>query len=95
MELNLQEIRGKLDTIDSQMIGLFCQRMNLVKDVAAYKQEHNLPILDTGREQGILHRVSLLAGEEMSGYAQRLFETLMMLSREYQEKQMQSSGKKA
>ena len=88
MELNLQEIRAQLNGIDDQIIQLFCRRMALVKDVAAYKIEHNLPVLDSGREQAILDRVSQAAGEEMGGYARALFETLMALSRDYQEKQM-------
>ena len=90
--MDLQEIRTQLNGIDDQMLRLFCQRMALVKDVAAYKIEHNLPVLDSGREQAILDRVSQAAGEELGGYARNLFETLMALSRDYQEKQI--SGEK-
>ncbi len=86
--MDLQEIRTQLNGIDDQILTLFCQRMALVKDVAAYKMEHHLPVLDSGREQAILDRVSQAAGEEMGGYARALFETLMVLSRDYQEKQI-------
>ena len=59
MELNLQEIRTQLDQIDDQMTALFAKRMNLVTEVAAYKKEKGLPILDTGREREIVNRVTL------------------------------------
>ncbi|MBQ7656184.1 MAG: chorismate mutase, partial [Clostridia bacterium] len=81
MELNLQEIRDKLDGIDNQLIDLFSQRMNLVKDVAAYKQEKSLPILDTKREREIINRVSLMAGEDLEHYAQLVYQTLFSVSR--------------
>ena len=84
MELDLREIRGKLDDIDSQLIELFSRRMNLVKDVAAYKQEKNLPILDTGREREIINRVSLAAGDDLARYAKLLYQTLFSVSRAYQ-----------
>lgn len=92
MELNLQEIRGKLDTIDNQMISLFCQRMNLVKDVAAYKQENNLPILDTGRERDIINRVSLMAGEDLEHYAKLMYQTLFSVSRAYQSERLRAES---
>ena len=88
MELNLQDIRGQLDQIDDQMIDLFARRMRLVSDVAAYKKKHGLPILDTGREEAILNRLSQKAGEEMAPYAKRLYQTLFKLSREYQAAQL-------
>ena len=86
--MDLQEIRTQLNGIDDQMLSLFCRRMALVKDVAAYKIEHHLPVLDANREQAIIDRVSQAAGEEMGCYARTLFNTLMALSRDYQEKQM-------
>ena len=88
MELNLQEIRGKLDAIDNQLIDLFSQRMNLVKDVAAYKQEKNLPVLDTKREREIINRVSLMAGEDLEHYAKLVYQTLFSVSRAYQSERL-------
>jgi chorismate mutase/prephenate dehydratase len=84
MELNLQEIRENLDDIDSRIIELFSRRMRLVKDVAAYKKAHGLPILDAGREERILDRVSEKAGDELAPYARRVYETMFAVSREYQ-----------
>lgn len=88
MELNLQDIRGQLDQIDDQLIDLFARRMRLVSDVAAYKKENGLPILDSGRERQIINRVSLAAGEDLEHYAKLLYQTLFSVSRAYQAQQL-------
>lgn len=92
MDMNLDAIRERLDRIDDQMTDLFAQRMRLVTDVAAYKKEHGLPILDTGRERKILNRVSLRAGEDMEHYAKLLYQTLFSVSRAYQAQQLRSAS---
>ena len=92
MELDLQEIRKQLDQIDDQMIDLFCRRMRLVLDVVAYKKEKGLPILDAGRENAILDRLTQRAGEELAPYANRMYQTLFAVSREYQSVQLDQSG---
>ncbi len=89
MELNLQDIRGQLDQIDDQLIDLFARRMRLVSDVAAYKKENGLPVLDSGREDAILERLTRKAGVELAPYAKRLYQTLFTLSREYQAAQLE------
>ena len=88
MELNLQDIRVSLDAIDDQMVALFTRRMDLVTQVAAYKKEQGLPILDTGRERSILNRVSLAAGEDLEHYVKLLYETVFNVSRAYQARQL-------
>ena len=82
--MELKEYREKLDTIDRQIIDLFCQRMETVQQVAEYKKANDMPILVPGREKEILERVRTLSGEELAPYAQTLFETLLYVSREYQ-----------
>ncbi|MBR2132229.1 MAG: chorismate mutase [Oscillospiraceae bacterium] len=82
--MELKDYRVQLDSIDEQMITLFKARMETVEQIAAYKKAHHLPILAAGREQEIVERVRARAGETLAPYAQELFETLMRLSREYQ-----------
>ena len=82
--MELKEYRNKLDVIDSQLISLFCQRMEIVEKVAEYKKAHDLPVLAPGREKEIVERVRAMSGEELAPYAATLFETLLYVSREYQ-----------
>ena len=44
--MELSEIRERINEIDDEMLKLFLQRMGLSESVAAYKQEHGLPILN-------------------------------------------------
>ena len=51
--MELSEIREKIDAVDDQLLDLFLQRMDLSEEVAAYKNEHHLPILNKERERAI------------------------------------------
>ena len=53
---NLSKARDEIDNIDTQIIKLFEQRMDIVKDVANYKIENNLPVLDSSRENIMLEK---------------------------------------
>ena len=64
MSENLEELRGQLDQIDQQMVDLFKNRMELSGQVAEYKREKGLPVLDTGRERALLGKVGEQAGED-------------------------------
>ena len=48
---NLDEIRVQLDEIDEELVALYCRRMALMDDVAAYKKENHLPVYDPARER--------------------------------------------
>ena len=41
--MELQDYRAQLDQIDDQIVSLFTQRMETVRNVADYKKEHNTP----------------------------------------------------
>ena len=81
--MELSEIRAKIDTLDDQLLDLFLERMRLSDEVAAYKNEHHLPILNKERERAILAKVAEKAGEK-ERYAYHLFSTLFELSRSRQ-----------
>ena len=82
--MELTELRARIDRVDEQITALFRERMEIGGEIAAYKKEHGLGVLNRGREREILARVSALAGDEFSGYARVLFSTLFELSRSYQ-----------
>ena len=81
--MELSEIRTKIDAVDDQLLELFLQRMPLSEDVAAYKNEHHLPILNKQREREILAKVTEKSGEK-ERYAYHLFSTLFELARSRQ-----------
>ena len=65
--MELSEIREKIDAVDDQLLDLFLQRMDLSEEVAAYKNEHHLPILNKERERAILAKVTERSRERRSG----------------------------
>lgn len=81
--MELSEIRTKIDAVDDQLLDLFLQRMELSEEVAAYKNEHKLPILNKTREREILAKVTEKSGEK-ERYAYHLFSTLFELARSQQ-----------
>ena len=78
---DLPEVRKDLDSIDSQMIDLFLQRMKLADEVADYKAKNHLPILDREREREKLARVANSVPMEFRNYAQVLEGLLMEAAR--------------
>ncbi len=81
--MELSEIRSKIDAVDDQLLNLFLQRMDLAEEVAAYKNEHRLPILNKERERAVLAKVTENAGNR-ERYAYHLFSTLFELARSRQ-----------
>ena len=81
--MELSEIRTKIDAVDDQLPKLFLERMELSEAVAAYKNEHKLPILNKTREREILAKVTERAGDK-ERYAYHLYSTLFELARSRQ-----------
>ena len=90
---NLENIRKKIDNIDDSIIKLFEERMNTVKDVAEFKAENNMKVLNSKREREIINRLSQMVDPELSVYSKVLYNTLFDLSRSYQSKKLFSEGK--
>ena len=81
--MELSDIRAKIDAVDDQLLELFLERMALSEEVAAYKNEHHLPILNKSREREILAKVTQRAGDK-ERYAYHLYSTLFELARSRQ-----------
>ncbi len=84
--MELTECRQKLDEIDEKIVALFEERMQISEAVAAYKAEHNLPVLDAAREEQKLAVIrDLVKDPKNKEAAAELFEKIMELSRNRQE----------
>lgn len=57
MSTDLSNLRKQLDSIDAQIASLLDQRMQVTDQVAAYKNTHNLPLTDSGREKDVIQNV--------------------------------------
>lgn len=82
---NLNETREKINAIDKEMVKLFEKRMLLCKEVAEFKKENSLPILDSNREDAIINNnLSLIENEELKSYYITYIKSFLNISKEYQ-----------
>ncbi|MBE7024692.1 MAG: bifunctional chorismate mutase/prephenate dehydratase [Ruminococcaceae bacterium] len=86
MNNQLSQYRDEINRIDDEMIRLFQERMEICGDIAAYKKENGLPVLDTKREREKLADVRAKSKEKFASYTGVLYSLLFELSRSYQEK---------
>lgn len=84
--MELTEIRKKIDEIDKNLVDLYKQRMLLCANIAEYKRENGMPILDTARERELLNKVADMSGREFEEYTRTLYSTILDISRSYQHK---------
>ncbi len=82
--MDRDDYRKIIDTIDSQIVKLFSERMDAAAGIARYKRDNGLPILDAKREYEKLKAVSDAAPEELKSYTILLYSLLFELSRAYQ-----------
>lgn len=83
--MELSTLRGRIDVVDQQLVALFLERMEIVKDVAQYKIDNNLPVFHPDREQAVIEKARSLAPQEMADYVAEFFEAAMTVSRHMQQ----------
>ena len=84
--MDLKDYRAQIDAVDDEIVRLFQQRMDIAANIAAFKKENGLPILQSAREREKLADVTGKAREDMRSYLRVLYSLLFELSRTYQEK---------
>lgn len=82
--MELKDYRDQIDQIDDEIVRLFQQRMDVAAQIAAYKKEHDLPIMQASREREKLADLSGKTREELQSYLRVLYSLLFELSRTYQ-----------
>lgn len=61
---SIDKLRDKIDQIDSEILNMLSQRMNIAEDIGRYKKQNQVTILQTSRWNEIFTR-SLQKGEEL------------------------------
>ena len=84
--MDITELRGEIDNIDSELVRLFNARMEISAKVADYKKENHLPIYMPAREREVLQSVAEKADTDMANYTRVLYSMIFELSRSYQRK---------
>lgn len=83
--MGLNELRERLDAIDEQVLSLLSERARVVVQVAAFKQQHNLPVYIPEREASIIKRLRALNPGPLGGDAlERIYRTIIEAMREFE-----------
>ena len=80
----LDELRQEIESLTSEILVLCEKRLEVSKEIAKYKQEHQLPIFQPEREQQLIEKY-----QQTSKYpneVEMLLETLFTISKNIQSK---------
>lgn len=88
--MELKDYRKEIDRVDTELVRLFQERMDIAAQIAHYKMENDLPILQGAREREKLTEVTGMVRDDMRAYTRVLYSLLFELSRTYQEKGLRS-----
>ncbi len=84
-ELDLNEIRGRIDRIDSELVRLIEERLHIVKEVALFKKKTGKKIFDEAREREVVKKnLDKVKDRELDHYIEIILKDIMDSSKEYQ-----------
>lgn len=90
--VTLDELRQKINEIDSELAKLLNDRLDVSKAVAIYKSEHDLPILHADREADIIRTFLDHFDESKAGLASAVYGTVIRSSRALQYRYLSEKG---
>lgn len=82
--MDIKDLRQQINDIDKELTELFNKRMNVSLEVAKYKIENNMPVLDKARERDVLERVASASASDVEAYIRMLYSDIFNFSRSYQ-----------
>ncbi len=81
----LDDLRKEIDKVDKELVDLFEKRMEIVTEVAKYKIENKVSVLNSSREGEVIKKnTERLKNKELEPYLKDFFIRLMDLSKNYQ-----------
>lgn len=91
--MDLNELRGRIDSIDEQIIRLYEERMDVCRQVAEYKIENGKKVYDRVREEEKLAKARSMAHSDFTAQGvSELFEQIMSMSRKLQYQLLTEKG---
>lgn len=91
--MDLLELRDKIDGIDADIVRLYEERMDICKQVAEFKIKNGKRVLDKQREMEKIAKVKSLTTNEFNSHGiEELFEQIMSMSRKLQYQLLAENG---
>ncbi len=84
--MDLENLRIKIDEVDDKLVKLVEERMDISAEIAEYKKQNGVPVLNSKREREKLADVTGKTRDDLKGYMQSLYSLMFDLSRSYQKK---------
>ena len=86
--MDIKELRNEIDSIDDKILELFERRMDICRDIARYKNENKLPVLNSNREAEIINNVRLGSPSYLADSSAILFSNMMDISKVLQSEEL-------
>ncbi len=93
--MELSELRQRIDSIDSELVKLFTERMGVSAQVAEAKRQTGKPVFDPSRERAIVKNLTENLDDEMANYVSVLYNSIFEISRARQNKLLSGDSKLA
>jgi 4-amino-4-deoxychorismate mutase len=92
--MNLHDLRGRLDGIDSEIVRLLGQRFAVCREIAAYKSANGIPMMQPHRIQQVTAKYEALAIEHAvdGEFARRLGEAIIAEACRIEEAEMRAGA---
>lgn len=85
---DISVIRAEINEADDEICRLLGKRMLLAGKIADFKRENKLPVLDSGREEEILRRLTDGCDSEMTSCIRTVYAAIFSASRDYQSRRL-------
>jgi len=85
--MSLETLRKKIDLLDTELLRVLAQRLEISKEIAKFKKKHDLPIQNKEREEQLLKERTKIfkeLGFSDEKFVRELFELILKKSREVQ-----------
>ena len=82
--MELKDFRNQIDRIDDEIVRLFQERMDVAAQIAKFKQDNGLPILQSAREREKLDTLCRAVEPTLRPDLRELYGLLFTLSRRHQ-----------
>ncbi|MCE5342944.1 MAG: chorismate mutase [Eubacteriales bacterium] len=86
--MEMQDLREEIDRCDDVLEKTFVKRMETALEIARYKRENGLPVMDPARERAVVARVTADCDDAMAVNVKLLYNTIFDLSRTWQQRYM-------
>jgi chorismate mutase / prephenate dehydratase len=86
---DIDDLREEVDKIDTDLLLLFENRMEVVLKIAEYKIKNNMEILNESREEAVIKKnLNLVKNKDLLLEVEEFFKFVMEISRGFQQKKI-------